>query len=349
MRRIANSAAVRILVVVSNSRFRGLGYHYVQAFAELGHQVLFHGLEDAAWETLAARAIWRVKRMRPFLPLTKARQRERLTSAATDFRPDVAIFMGTSDWDATSVRFLGDLCQRRVVVMTTDNPVVTPGLKSLEWLKGLAEFETVFVPVRLLIPTFYQLGARRVEHYRLSYNPNVHFPRRVPVGASISYVGTWGPLQEMWLDRIAAEFQLRIYGAGWRHAARNSRSRACWARGQGLDSEMAVAISSSKITFNMVRAEHICSYSMKTLEIPACGGFMLTNWTEDQAMLFEDGKECVFYNTMGEMVDKARYYLENESEREKIRRAGMRAVAPHTYKNSALSLLNYIDTGRSGN
>lgn len=258
------------------------------------------------------------------------------------------MFMGTSDWDVASVRFLKGLCRGRVVVLTTDNPVVAPGLKSLEWLEGLAEFETVFAPVKLFVPSFYQLGAKRVEHYHLSYNPTVHFPRKVSDAATaISYVGTWGPLQEMWLNRIAAEFQLRIYGGMWQHASRKSRSRACWAKGEGLDSEMAVAISSSKITFNMVRAEHICSHSMKTLEIPACGGFMLTNWTEDQAMLFEDGKECVFYNTMEEMVEKARYYLENESEREKIRRAGMQAVAPYTYKNSAISLLNYMETGRS--
>lgn len=72
---------------------------------------------------------------------------------------------------------------------------------------------------------------------------------------------------------------------------------------------------------------------------------MLTNWSEDQAALFEDGKECVFYNTMEEMTEKARYYLENDGEREKIRRAGMLAVAPHTYKNSAISLLNYMEAG----
>ena len=97
----------------------------------------------------------------------------------------------------------------------------------------------------------------------------------------------------------------------------------------------------------MVRAEHGCFGSMKTIEIPACGGFMLTNWTEDQATLFRDGKECVFYNTMEEMIEKARYYLENDEEREKIRRAGMAAVATYTYRNSAIALLNYMETGRS--
>jgi spore maturation protein CgeB len=337
---------MRIFIVVSNSRVRGLGYHYAQAFAELGHDVLFHGLEDVAWLTLRGRVVARVKRMKPFLWLTKARQREQLMSAATDFRPDIAIFMGAGGWEAASIRFLKILCSGRVVVMTTDNPTVLPGLRSLEWLEGLAEFETVFVPGKQMIPVFYQLGVKRVELYGYSYNPKIHFPASVSeVDTSISYLGTWGPLQEMWLDRVAAEFQLRIYGWGWQHAARKGRSRASWAKGEGIESEMGAAISSSKITFNMARAEHGCGYSAKTLEIPACGGFMLTNWTEDQAALFEDGKECVYYNTMEEMIEKAKYYLENDGEREKIRRAGMLAVVPHTYKNSAVALLNYMKTG----
>ena len=55
----------------------------------------------------------------------------------------------------------------------------------------------------------------------------------------------------------------------------------------------------------------------------------------------------MFYNTMDEMIEKAKYYLEHDSEREKIRRAGMAAVAPYTYKNSAIALLNYFEMGRA--
>lgn len=326
----------------------GLGHYYADAFAELGHEVLVHGFEDAEWLTLRGRVVARVKRMNPFLWLTLARQREQLVVAATNFQPDIVIFAGAYDWGAALIRFLKTLCPGRVVVLTTDNPTVVPGLKPLKWLDSLAEFDTVFVPTKQVIPIFYQLGAKRIELYNFSYNPKLHFPRNVEVTTAISYLGCWGPLQEMWLDRVAAEFPLRIYGWGWQHAARKSRSRACWAQGEGLGAEMGTAISSSKITFNMVRAEHGCPYSTKTLEIPACGGFMLTNWSEDQAALFEDGKECVYYNTMEEMIEKAKYYLDNDDEREKIRRAGMAAAAPYTFKNSAIALLNYLRVGRSG-
>lgn len=329
--------------MVSNRRVRGLGYHYAQAFTELGHEVLFHGLEDVPWLTLRGRAAYRIKRLKPFIRVTEARQRKQLVKAAADFRPALAIFMGAAGWDAALIRQVKEMCEGRVVVLATDDPTVVPGLKSLAWLEGLGEFDTVFVPAKAAIATFYQLGAKRVATYGFSYNPKFHFPRAAsgPYNA-VAYLGSWGPLQEMWLDRIAAEFALRIYGWGWQHASRTSRARACWARGEGLEADMNAAIASSRIIFNMTRAEHGCTYSAKTLEIPACGGFMLTNWTPEQAELFEDGKECVFYNTMDDMLDKVRYYLENEAEREKIRRAGMQAVAPYTYKNSATSLLKLM-------
>ncbi len=330
--------------MVSNRRVRGLGYHYAQAFAELGHEVLFHGLEDIPWLTLWGRATYRVKQLKLFSWFTAARQREQLVKAAVDFRPDVAMFMGAAGWDAASLRRVKRLCKGRVVVLATDDPRVVPGLKSLAWLESLAEFDIVFVPAEAAIPTFYQLGAKRVATYGFSYNPKFHFPRAASGPYSdVAYLGSWGPLQEMWLDRIAAEFPLRIYGWGWQHASRKSRARACWARGEGLESEMNAAISSSKIIFNMARAEHGAAYSAKTLEIPACGGFMLTNWTREQAELFEDGKECVFYNTMDDMLDKVRYYLQNGAEREEIRQAGMQAAAPYTYKNSATFLLKRMD------
>jgi len=110
--------------------------------------------------------------------------------------------------------------------------------------------------------------------------------------------------------------------------------------------DMPASIAGSKIVFNLVRAEHGCAHSMKTFEIPACGGFMLTNWTEEQARFFEDRKGCVFFNSVDEMLDKADYYLSHDKERERVRLAGMAAVAPHTYVRRALTILRYVDTGK---
>lgn len=96
------------------------------------------------------------------------------------------------------------------------------------------------------------------------------------------------------------------------------------------------------MVFNMVRAEHGCAHSMKTFEIPACGGFMLTNWTKEQAEFFEDDKDCVFFHTQEEMLDRAKYYISHDAQRRRIAEAGHAAVQPHSYVVRARQILDEI-------
>ena len=58
------------------------------------------------------------------------------------------------------------------------------------------------------------------------------------------------------------------------------------------------------------------------MEIPAGGGFMLAERTDEHLRLFEEGREAAYFSSHNELVDKIRYYLANESERARIARAG---------------------------
>jgi len=65
---------------------------------------------------------------------------------------------------------------------------------------------------------------------------------------------------------------------------------------------------------------------LRVLEIMACQGFVLVNYQEDLAREFEEGKELVMYRSLEELTEKVRYYLEHETERKKIARAGYEKV-----------------------
>jgi spore maturation protein CgeB len=71
---------------------------------------------------------------------------------------------------------------------------------------------------------------------------------------------------------------------------------------------------------------------LRDFEIPMCGGFYLTRYTEELEDYFEIGKEIECYRDPAELIDKCRYYLNHESKREEIRRAGLaRSLACHTW------------------
>ena len=63
------------------------------------------------------------------------------------------------------------------------------------------------------------------------------------------------------------------------------------------------------------------------------GAFYVTGWLDEIALHYEIGTEIVCYRSRDELVDLSRYYLANDTEREKIRRAGYeRARRDHTWR-----------------
>lgn len=61
---------------------------------------------------------------------------------------------------------------------------------------------------------------------------------------------------------------------------------------------------------------------MRALHIMGAGGFLLSNWQEELAESFEDGKEMAVYESYEDAVDKIEFYLKQEALREEIARRG---------------------------
>lgn len=98
--------------------------------------------------------------------------------------------------------------------------------------------------------------------------------------------------------------------------------------GQRRFEEAARKYAESKIVFNISMTDDL---NMRTFEAMGSGSFLLTNWIPTIEDLFEDGKHLVLYRSLDEMVDKAKYYLTHDAEREKIAQAGYEEVmAKHT-------------------
>lgn len=58
----------------------------------------------------------------------------------------------------------------------------------------------------------------------------------------------------------------------------------------------------------------------------ACGGFCLTNFQQEIAENFVDGKELVMYTSLDDALEKAEYYLTHETERLEIAGNGQRKI-----------------------
>ena len=64
------------------------------------------------------------------------------------------------------------------------------------------------------------------------------------------------------------------------------------------------------------------TYTRRCFEIPATKTFMLSQYTDDIASMFEEDKEIVFFRNDDELVSKVKFYLMNPKERNAIAQAG---------------------------
>lgn len=140
----------------------------------------------------------------------------------------------------------------------------------------------------------------------------------------IGNVGDWNRVD--FLDRMFREFPNFFYG-------------------KRLFEEAAEIFSQSKIVLNISIKDDV---NMRVFESLATGSLLLTNELPTLPYLFKDGVHLVTYKTLDEAVEKAKYYIEHEVEREAIAEAGYREVMlRHTYEHRLKTVMEIVSKKES--
>jgi len=200
-----------------------------------------------------------------------------------------------------------------------------------------------------------------VERYRkwslpfvrimFSYEPTVHFP---PDAAwsdkdrdrEVSYIGHPHENRPAFLLEIGEKYQLpvAISGNGWSNILTPKQKQLFFSKGFLLGAAYREAIWKSKINLSFVTQQNEDDIAHKSIEIAACGGFLLALRTTGHQACFEEDKEAVFFSSIEECAEKARYYLEHPEEREAIARRGQARAIQSGYSNDTqlAKILNCI-------
>lgn len=91
-------------------------------------------------------------------------------------------------------------------------------------------------------------------------------------------------------------------------------------------------------------AKNVEQIKARNFEIPGFGGFQLTNYCLSLEDYYQIGTEVAIFVSIDTLVDQARYYLDNEEEREQIRRAGHLRSKTYTYKHRLQTVLKQISS-----
>ena len=108
------------------------------------------------------------------------------------------------------------------------------------------------------------------------------------------------------------------------------------------DDDMVKVYTGSKIVLNIQESrknndiicpEVLYCANFRDFEVPMSGSMLLTQFSEELLLLYDEDKEIVTYKNEYEMIDKMKFYLKNNEQRKKIANAGhQRAINNHTCK-----------------
>lgn len=102
-------------------------------------------------------------------------------------------------------------------------------------------------------------------------------------------------------------------------------------------SKVLDVFNGSKICLNLSNPWHVGTMPQikgRHFEIPQIRGFQLCTPADDLNSYFVDGHEIVVVNAIDDMIDKIKYYLDHDEERERIAHAGYkRMMHDHQWAN----------------
>ena len=107
--------------------------------------------------------------------------------------------------------------------------------------------------------------------------------------------------------------------------------------------DLAEVYGSSAVNINATSLQMTTAVNQRVFDVPAAGGFLLTDNQEDVAQHFELSREVMVYRSPEELADLAGYYLKHERERGQIvARARARIEREHRYVHRVERLLSVM-------
>jgi hypothetical protein len=227
--------------------------------------------------------------------------------------------------------------------------------QSRQFLAHLPLYDIYFTTKSYGVSELRALGCRNVHFIGNAFQPDVHKPYRTTeddrekFGGAVGFIGVYERGRAASMHVLAeAGIPVRVWGP-WKkgsypvHKNLRVEHRSLW------NEEYAKAICSFDINLGFLRKVNRDLQTTRSIEIPACGAFMLAERTHEHQELFEEGIEAEFFSSDLELLDKVNYYLKNGEKRRQIAKAGRERCCRDGYSNQdrAQLMLQLVESLRT--
>ena len=227
----------------------------------------------------------------------------------------------------------------------TDDPW-NPAFRSRWFLAALGGYDRIFSVRRRNLGDLAAAGCRDVHYLPFAVDRDLFYPEepapaeRASFESDVCFVGGADRDRVPFIAALVdAGMRVAVYGHYW---DRYAETRDAW-RGHAPPEVLRKATRAARVSLCLVRRANRDGHTMRTFEVPAMGGCMLAEDTDEHRALFgADGDAVRYFDSMQRMVDVARELLNDTNARIRLAAAGQQVVVKglHTYHDRLLAMLS---------
>lgn len=229
----------------------------------------------------------------------------------------------------------------KVINYNIDDPLGTrDGVRFKAYRKSLPYYDLCVVMRDQNVDEAKSLGAKNVMRVFMAADEIAHAPRDITRedyrvwGSEVLFLGTWMPERGGFLlDLIKRGVPLTIRGSSWNRAPEWAQLKDYWKGDAVYGDDYAKAIQCAKVNLGLLSKGNRDRHTTRSLEIPALGGLLCAERTDEHLLMYLEGQEALFWKDSEECAAMCAVALADENRRKEIAEAGHQRVMQNGHYN----------------
>ena len=230
----------------------------------------------------------------------------------------------------------------RIVSYSPDNMALRHN-QTQQYLETIPLYDYIFTNKSYILEDMRKLGAKKIYFVNNSYEETFHHPfnltpeEKKELGGDVGFVGMWEQERcESILYLATHGIKVKVFGdKKWNKYKKYSPSLEIVGHLLKGD-DYSKSLQAFRISLCFLRKINQDQQTTRSVEIPACGGFMLAERTAEHLSMFKENEEAVYFSSNKELLDKCLYYLSHETERNRIAQTGRKRCITSGYSNEGM-------------
>tara|TARA_B100000768_G_scaffold180590_1_gene200976 strand:- start:1790 stop:2833 length:1044 start_codon:yes stop_codon:yes gene_type:complete len=259
------------------------------------------------------------------------------------FKPDVVWIDGGFLVSKQTIKKLKNL--NIILIHYTPDSILAPGMSNSCFSNAIEAYDHIITTKTQDLESYKINRAQNIILSQQGYDPNIHSKISLnqddyqKFNSDVVFIGHCMKYRLELAEYLKKELDIdiKIFGTGWDNKKISNDLKKRFF-GPAIGINYAKAINGSKIALGLLNHEAKDEITTRSFEIPSCGGFLLAERTDQHKKIFREDIDAAYFSSKSELVQKVKYFLENEYERNKIKASGYKRVTEGMYSWESLML-----------